>query len=121
MPELRAFERAKSMIRDLPPKNTAGFARRSVSSISREPRPPASTQAMLRRARWSPHRHGRFLFRAMPIDCFTFAPPLVAHRRWTVPGMRLRRPQARIAPVRQAGDQLPLLLLPSLAAPLFGT
>jgi hypothetical protein len=25
------------------------------------------------------------------------------------------------APVRQAGDQLPLVLLPRLAAPLFGT
>src|SRR5215472_3480173 len=86
MPELRAFERAKSMMRDLPPKKTAGFARRSVSSIGREPRPPASTQAMLRRARWSPHRHGRFLLRAMPIDCFTFAHHLVAHRGWTVSG-----------------------------------
>ena len=43
MPELMALERAKSMIRDLPPKNTAGLARLSVSSNSREPRPPAST------------------------------------------------------------------------------
>src|SRR5438128_1032504 len=41
MPEFSAFDSAKSMIRDLPPKNTAGFARRSVSSISRLPRPPA--------------------------------------------------------------------------------
>jgi hypothetical protein len=43
MPELSAFDSAKSMIRDLPPKYTAGFARLSVSSISRLPRPPAST------------------------------------------------------------------------------
>jgi hypothetical protein len=55
MPELSAFESAKSMIRDLPPKNTAGFARLSVSSINREPRPPASTQTMVWRARWSWH------------------------------------------------------------------
>ena len=41
MPEFRALERAKSMMRDLPPKNTAGLARLSVSSISRLPRPPA--------------------------------------------------------------------------------
>jgi hypothetical protein len=43
MPELIAFERAKSMIRLLPPKGTAGLARLSVSSLSRLPRPPAST------------------------------------------------------------------------------
>jgi hypothetical protein len=43
MPELMAFDNAKSMIRLLPPKNTAGFARLSVNSFRREPRPPAST------------------------------------------------------------------------------
>ena len=43
MPEFSALDRAKSMMRDLPPKWTAGLARRSVSSISRLPRPPAST------------------------------------------------------------------------------
>ena len=43
MPELTAFDSAKSMMRDLPPKYTAGLARRSVSSMSRLPRPPAST------------------------------------------------------------------------------
>ena len=43
MPELSALESAKSTMRDLPPKYTAGFARRSVSSMSRVPRPPAST------------------------------------------------------------------------------
>ncbi len=43
MPELIALDSAKSMIRDLPPKNTAGLARLSVSSSRREPRPPAST------------------------------------------------------------------------------
>ena len=43
MPEFSAFDSAKSMIRDLQPKYTAGLARRSVSSISRLPRPPART------------------------------------------------------------------------------
>ena len=43
MPELMAFDSAKSMIRLLPPKNTAGLARLSVSSLRREPRPPART------------------------------------------------------------------------------
>ena len=43
MPELIAFDSAKSMMRDFPPKYTAGLARRSVSSMSRVPRPPAST------------------------------------------------------------------------------
>ena len=43
MPELSAFDSAKSMMRVLPPKYTAGFARFSVSSMSRAPRPPAST------------------------------------------------------------------------------
>jgi len=32
MPELMALESAKSMMRDLPPKKTAGLARLSVSS-----------------------------------------------------------------------------------------
>jgi hypothetical protein len=43
MPEFNAFESAKSMMRVLPPKCTAGLARRSVSSFSRLPRPPART------------------------------------------------------------------------------
>ena len=43
MPELSALDSAKSMMRVLPPKKTAGLARLSVSSISRLPRPPAST------------------------------------------------------------------------------
>ena len=43
MPELSAFDSAKSMILLLPPKYTAGLARMSVSSFRREPRPPAST------------------------------------------------------------------------------
>src|SRR4051794_16964 len=50
MPELMALDSAKSMMRDLPPKKTAGLARRSVSSISRLPRPPARTKAMAVRA-----------------------------------------------------------------------
>ena len=43
MPLFSALDRAKSMIRALPPKWTAGLARLSVSSASRLPRPPAST------------------------------------------------------------------------------
>ncbi len=43
MPELSAFDSAKSMMRLLPPKYTAGLARTAVSSCRREPRPPAST------------------------------------------------------------------------------
>src|SRR5688572_24768539 len=51
MPEFSAFDSAKSIIRVLPPKKTAGLARRSVSYFSRLPRPPASTYAMASRAR----------------------------------------------------------------------
>jgi hypothetical protein len=43
MPEFIALDSAKSMMRDLPPKYTAGLARISVSSCRRLPRPPAST------------------------------------------------------------------------------
>src|SRR5215210_3722792 len=49
MPELRAFDRAKSIMRDLQPKYTAGLTRLSVSSSRRLPRPPASTKAMVER------------------------------------------------------------------------
>jgi len=56
MPELIAFDSAKSMIRALPPKYTAGFARVSVSSINRLPRPPASTYAIASRASGCPRR-----------------------------------------------------------------
>src|ERR1700709_1959226 len=51
MPEFRALDNAKSMMRDLPPKYTAGLARVSVSSWSRDPRPPARTYAMACRDR----------------------------------------------------------------------
>ena len=40
-PEFTQFESAKSMMRNLPPNGTAGFARQSVSGPSRAPRPPA--------------------------------------------------------------------------------
>ena len=43
MPEFSALDSAKSMMRLLPPKYTAGLARMAVSSCSRVPRPPAST------------------------------------------------------------------------------
>src|SRR6266436_373766 len=49
-PELRQFDNAKSMMRNLPPKKTAGLARRSVSCFSRLPRPPARTSASVRLA-----------------------------------------------------------------------
>ena len=42
------------MMRDLPPKWTAGFARHSVSSSSRLPLPPASTYAIVERAKGAP-------------------------------------------------------------------
>src|SRR5690348_839129 len=45
-PELMQFDNAKSIMRNLPPKNTAGLARRSVNCLSRLPRPPASTKAI---------------------------------------------------------------------------
>src|SRR5205814_10264640 len=51
--ELRQLDSAKSMMRNLPPKKTAGLARRSVSCFSRLPRPPASTSASVRRANLS--------------------------------------------------------------------
>ena len=39
------FESVKSMIRNLPPKGTAGLVRQSVSTPKRSPRPPAKTRA----------------------------------------------------------------------------
>src|SRR3970040_1965895 len=45
MPELMKFDRTKSMIRYLPPKGTAGFARSLVKGCSRSPRPPARITA----------------------------------------------------------------------------
>src|SRR3982751_4201975 len=50
MPELRQVESAKSMMRNLPPKGTAGFARHSVSGPRRAPRPPARTMDTVCRA-----------------------------------------------------------------------
>src|SRR3954462_10361722 len=61
MPELMALDRAKSMMRDLPPKNTAGLARRSVSSMRRLPRPPARTKAMAERERLPKPRSSRVI------------------------------------------------------------
>jgi len=49
MPEFTQFDSGKSMIRNLPPKYTAGLARHWVSSYRRVPRPPASTSAMVSR------------------------------------------------------------------------
>jgi hypothetical protein len=43
-PEFMQFDSAKSMMRNLPPKCTAGLARTLVRSRRREPRPPASTR-----------------------------------------------------------------------------
>src|ERR1700720_429814 len=45
-PELMQFDKAKSMMRNLPPKNTAAEGRRSVNCLSLLPRPPASTKAI---------------------------------------------------------------------------
>ena len=42
-PEFSRFDRAKSIKRYTPPNGTAGFARSSVSGMSRLPSPPAST------------------------------------------------------------------------------
>jgi len=51
MPELTQFDSGKSMMRYLPPIGTAGLARHAVRSFSREPSPPASTRARVRRVR----------------------------------------------------------------------
>ncbi|OIQ63027.1 hypothetical protein GALL_554380 [mine drainage metagenome] len=45
IPEFRQLDKAKSMMRNLPPKYTAGLARVSVNCLSLAPRPPASTSA----------------------------------------------------------------------------
>src|SRR5262252_7403222 len=45
IPELTQFESVKSMMRYLPAKGTAGFARFSVRTPSREPSPPARMTA----------------------------------------------------------------------------
>ena len=50
-PEFTQFDKAKSMIRYLPPKGTAGLARHLVRFIRREPAPPASTNTNVRRVR----------------------------------------------------------------------
>src|SRR5512134_592616 len=45
IPEFTQFDRVKSMMRYLPAKGTAGFARFSVRTPSREPSPPARMTA----------------------------------------------------------------------------
>jgi hypothetical protein len=45
MPELTQLDRAKSMMRYLPPNGTAGLARFSDSRHRRAPMPPASRKA----------------------------------------------------------------------------
>ena len=45
IPELMQLDSAKSIMRNLPPKCTAGFARLLVKSFRRVPRPPASIRA----------------------------------------------------------------------------
>ena len=52
MPELTQLERGKSIMRNLPPKGTAGLARQSVSCRRRLPRPPASMNAIELRVIW---------------------------------------------------------------------
>jgi hypothetical protein len=52
MPELTQFESGKSIILNLPPNGTAGFARQSVNCRSLLPRPPASMMAIELRVRW---------------------------------------------------------------------
>src|SRR5512135_2085260 len=47
IPELTQFESVKSMIRYLPAKGTAGFARFSVSTPRRDPSPPARMTALI--------------------------------------------------------------------------
>src|SRR5512134_3527368 len=47
MPELTQFDNGKSIIRYLPAKGTAGFARFTVSTPSREPSPPARITARI--------------------------------------------------------------------------
>ena len=49
MPELMQLESGKSMMRNLPPKGTAGLERQAVSCLSREPRPPARMSASVLR------------------------------------------------------------------------
>src|SRR5437867_1133876 len=45
IPELTQLDSGKSMMRNLPPKGTAGLARQSVRFLSRLPRPPARINA----------------------------------------------------------------------------
>jgi len=51
MPELMQLDNGKSIMRNFPPKGTAGLARHSVRSLSREPRPPARINANVRRVK----------------------------------------------------------------------
>jgi len=68
MPEFLQLDNGKSMMRNLPPTNTAGFARRLVSLWRRDPRPPASTSARVSRV-------SREIYREllMGIRCSVFA------------------------------------------------
>ena len=52
MPEFTQLESEKSMIRYLPPKGIAGFARLRVRCRSRSPRPPAMTTAIVLLVSW---------------------------------------------------------------------
>lgn len=45
IPELAQLDRGKSMMRNFPPKGTAGFAMSPVSTYSRLPCPPARSMA----------------------------------------------------------------------------
>jgi hypothetical protein len=47
MPELKRFERTKSMILYLPPNGTAGLDLPMVMGLSRSPLPPAITMAIV--------------------------------------------------------------------------
>ena len=47
MPECKQFESVKSIIRNFPPKGTAGFVRQSVRTPNLSPRPPARIKAIV--------------------------------------------------------------------------
>ena len=69
-------------MRDLPPKGTAGLARRSVSSNKRLPRPPANTYAMLSRAS-GPDLLVGSVIAVSPNPALFFIPPQ-KNRAWPV-------------------------------------
>lgn len=70
IPELMQLDSAKSIMRNLPPKCTAGFARLLVKSFRRVPRPPASIRATDFNGSWRANITRSFFSKLTMINSF---------------------------------------------------